>query len=148
MERKHERFDYDVGTDDRRAVIITDKEYVVSFRRKEYSERPLTSSLSELDDSITGQILNTRDLSSFEEVEKNGGITEFRATINNSSTSDARIFFDEAIGLPVREEFYSIDGSVRKLQYSIELTGFTKIVPPEVFQIEKGFRRISDERRK
>src|SRR6478672_7247051 len=43
------RVDYDAGTDHQRSVIVTDKEYLLTFKRKEFTERPLASDLASVD---------------------------------------------------------------------------------------------------
>ena len=110
------RIDYDVGTDHRRAVLITDKEYLLSFKRKEYTERPLISDLSSVDSTLTGHLMTGRDYSDFEEVGRDGPVIRYRARVNEGSASEILIFFDQSVGLPVKEEFYSIEGETRTLQ--------------------------------
>ena len=58
------------------------------------------------------------------------------------------IYFDEAIELPVKQEFFSIDGETRTLKYSMELRDFQTSVDPSVFQIPVGFRREIESRPK
>ena len=141
------RIDYDAGTDHQRAVLITDKEYLVNFKRKEYTERPLTSDLSSVDPTLTGHLMNARDYSDFEEVGRDGVVTQYKAVVNEGSASEIRIFYDRSLGLPVKQEFYSIEGETRTLQYSFELRGFKTEVDASVFQIGKEFRKVSNERR-
>ena len=141
------RIDYDVGTDYQRAVLITDKEYVLTFKRKEYSERPLTSGLASVDSTLTGQLVNARDYSDFEEVGKDGSVIRYTARVNDGTASEIMIFFDQSIGLPVKQEFYSIEGEARTLQYSFELRGFKTDVDDSVFLVDKEFRKVSSERR-
>jgi hypothetical protein len=141
------RIDYDVGTDYQRSVIISDKEYVLTFKRKEYTERPLTSDLSSVDSTLSGQLMNARDYSDFEEVGRDGSVTRYKGLVNEGSASEILIFYDQSIGLPVKQEFYSIEGESRVLQYSFELRGFKTDVDASVFQIGKEFRKVSSERR-
>ena len=111
------RIDYDAGTENQRSVITTDKEYVLTFKRKEYTERPLTSDLASVDSTLTGQLTNVRDYSEFEEVGRDGTVIRYQGRINEGSASETMIFFDQSIGLPVKQEFYSIEGESRILQY-------------------------------
>ena len=141
------RIDYDVGTDHQRAVLVTDKEYLLSFKRKEYTERPLTSDLSSVDSTLTGHLMTARDYSDFEEVGRDGPVIQYRARVNEGSASEVLIFFDQSVGLPVKQEFYSIEGEARTLQYSFELRGFKNEVDDSVFQIGKEFRKVNNERR-
>ena len=135
------RVEFDVGTDDHRAVLITDKEYLLFFKRKVYEERSMTSTASAIYEPLTAPILNLRDYADFAEIERVGSVVEYSARINDSPNSEVRIFFDVSIGLPVRQEFYSIEGDQRRLQYSVEFLNFRKAVDDGIFEIPPGFKR-------
>lgn len=140
------RIDYDPGTENHRAVISADTEVVLFFKRMAYTERSLSGPATAPGNELTAHLLNIRDYTEFEEVGREGTIIRFRARINDSSASDVLIFFDESIGLPVRQEFYSIDGEQRDLKYSIELRNFRTQVDAAMFQVPPGFRRESQNR--
>jgi outer membrane lipoprotein-sorting protein len=141
------RIDYDVGTGNHRAVILTDKEYLLSFKRKEFSERPLSENLSSVDATLTGHLLNVHHFSDLEEVSRDGSVIQYIARMNDSASSEVMIFFDQTIGLPVKQEFYAIEGETRTLQYTFELRGFKTDIDDSVFQIGKEFRKVNSERR-
>ena len=136
------RIDYDVDTDAHRAVIVSDKEYAIDFKRKQIRERELSGS-GTLRKEVAG-FLNVRDYVEFEEVAQQGSIHEYRGRINESDASQVSIFFDESIGLPVRQEFYSVNGDERKLQYSVELRDFRREVDPSVFVVPAGFKKVDN----
>lgn len=141
--RDHEkqRTDYDVGGEDHRAVIVSDKLYIVYFKRGSYVERPVTSDLASIYEPLTASLLNLRDYAEFEQIGRNGSVVEYRAKINGSAASETSIFFDEAIGLPVRHEVYGLNGGERKLEYSAELQNFRTTVDEGTFEIPKGFKK-------
>ncbi len=145
LARDHDRrrIDYDIGTDDHRAVILREKQYLLSFKRKTYSEQPIAPNAGAIFDTPLSPMLNRRNYSQFEEIDREGAVIEFRARINESSTSEIAIFFDETIGLPVKQEFYSIVGDERTMQYLYELYEFSTSVDPAVFEVPSGFRRVS-----
>ena len=59
------------------------------------------------------------------------------------------IYVDESLGLPVKQEFFSINGNQRTLEYSVELTNIRREIDTGVFEIPPGFRQTSiDEFRK
>ena len=134
------RVDYDIGSENHRALLTTDKEYLVFFKRMSYTERPLSGE-SSTGDEPASHLLNVRDYTDFEELGREGSVVRFRARINESAASDVLIFFDETIGMPVKQEFYSINGEGRELKYSVELRNFKTEVDPAMFQIPPGFRR-------
>ena len=74
-------------------------------------------------------------------------MTQYTGRVNEGSESEIRIFYDRSSGLPVKQEFYSIEGETRTLQYSFELRGFKTEVDASVFQIGKEFRKVSGDRR-
>ena len=135
------RIDFDIGTDNHRAVVLSDKEYIVDFKRKTFEERDMSSTAEQAFDPLTAEILSTRDYASFDELGRKDGIVEYRARIKESSNSETVIFFDEKIGLPVKQEFYSIEGEQRRLQYSMELQDFKLEAEAELFTVPRDFRR-------
>jgi hypothetical protein len=143
LARDHDkrRIDYDIDTDNHRAVIFSDKQYLLFFKRKAYREQPLSAAAPAEYESLTSSMLTRRDYSQFDEVDREGPVIQFRARINESAVSEVTIFFDESIGIPIREEFYSILGDQRTLQYSVELKDFGTTVDPELFRVPADFRR-------
>jgi hypothetical protein len=135
------RMDFGVGTEDRRAVVITDKEYLLYFKRMVFEEHELSSNAAEHYQPLTAQILNLRDYASFEEIDRDGPVVQFKARVNESPNSEVLIFFDENIGLALRQEFYSIEGAQRSLEYSVELRNFRAEAEPELFAVPKNFHR-------
>lgn len=133
--------DIDVGTDNHRAVLITDKEYLLFFKRMIFEERALSSSAVAVYEPLTAHMLNARDYSSFREVKRDGSVIKYSARVNDSENSEVLIYFDEKIGMPVKQEFFSIEGDKRTLQYAVELRDFRTDVDPELFKIPKNFRR-------
>jgi outer membrane lipoprotein-sorting protein len=136
------RVDFDVDTDDHRAVISTDRQYLLSFKRKTYTEQPLLANTGERDGQAI-PLMNRRDYSEFEEIGREGSTIQFRARINESATSEIMIFFDENVGMPVREEFYSIDGDERRMLYAFELYDLTLTIDDALFEVPPGFRRAN-----
>jgi hypothetical protein len=136
------RMDFDPESDNHHAVLMTDKEYLLFFKRKVVEEHALATNATELYEPLTAPILNLRDYASFNEINRDGSVVEFSARLNDSANSEVLIFFDEAIGLPVKQEFYRIEGDERTLQYSVELRDFRREVDGAMFQIPSGFRRV------
>lgn len=136
------RIDYDVGRDDHRAVLSTDRQYVLFFKRKTYMENSAGPANSpSMDLQLAGHLLNGRDYTDFEELGREGSIVRYRARVNESDASEIMIWVDEAIGLPVKQEFYSLNAGQQTLRYSVELRDFSPTVDPSVFQLPAGFRQ-------
>lgn len=144
LARDHDkrRIDYDIDTDNHRAVIFSDKQYLLFFKRKVYSEQPLSATTTPAEyETLTSSMLTKGSYSQFDEIDREGAVIQFRGRINDSAVAEVMIFFDEAIGLPVKEEFYSIEGDQRVLQYAVELKDFGTSVDPELFRVPADLRR-------
>ena len=73
------RIDYDVGTDDHRAVIVSDTRYLLFFKRKAYSEQLLSALNAPAEyETLTSGMLTRRDYSQFEEVSRDGSVIQYR----------------------------------------------------------------------
>ena len=131
------RIDYDPDTDHHRAILMTSKEYVIDFKAKRVTEREPSGGTGQ--NELLSHLLHVRDYAEFDEIRRDGTVVQFRARINESKASEAVIFFDESIGLPVKQEFYSLEGGQRVLRYTVELRNFKKEVDPGVFEIP-GFK--------
>src|SRR5829696_13615 len=51
------RIDYDVGTDNQHGVIISDKEYLLFFKRKVFEERSMSSNAADSYEPLSAQML-------------------------------------------------------------------------------------------
>lgn len=128
------RVDYDPDTDQHRAILVTDKEYVIDFKAKKVTTRDLTSAASAQNESLS-HLLHVRDFTEFDEIGREGTIVRYRARINESNASEVVVSFDESIGLPVKQEFYSLEGDQRVLRYTVEVRNFKKEVGAGVFDV-------------
>ncbi len=139
------RIDYDVGTDDHRAILSTDRQYVLFFKRKTYAENQagVGNSASASEPMLAAHLLNGRDYTEFDELDREGSVIRYRARVNGSDVSEILIWFDEGISMPVKQEFYSLDGGERILRYAVELRDFSPTVDPSVFELPADFRRAT-----
>ena len=69
-------------------------------------------------------------------------MTKYRASFENS---ESLIFVDENFKIPIRQEFYSIEGEAKTLVYSMELQNLKLIAEEELFAVPKDFRKVSPE---
>ena len=137
---KKRRIDYDPDTDQHRAILITDREYVIDFKTKRVTSREL-SATGGRQDQLLAHLLHVRDFTEFDEIGREGTVVQFRARINESNASEVVIFVDESIGLPVKQEFYTLEGDQRLLRYTVELRNFKKEVDPAVFAVPEELKK-------
>lgn len=140
------RIDYNFGEETQHSVLQTNKEYVISNRKKIFAEflpRGGSSMNQPPQNDLTAELLNRRDYANFEQLSLENNLMKYRVRINESDASEILIYVDEASGLPIKQEFFSVDAEQRTLQYSVELRNFKLETSDEFFVIPAGFRRVS-----
>jgi hypothetical protein len=141
------RSEYNFGEKGAAVWLRTDKNYLALPDKKIFTEQapPAGFTSSEGLDSLTVEWLNIKAVSKFEDLGTENGLRKFSAKLNESDSSEVFIFIDEASGLPVKQEYYSINGGQRDLLYSIELQDLRLEAGDELFTIPKDYRKVSIE---
>ena len=136
------RTDYRFGTPEQYSVMHSDRGYLISEPERIYAfETPDNAETAPPDVSL----FEARSYTEFEEIGKDGAIKTFRAKPENSGSTEILIYVDENIGMPVKQEFYSIRGNDRVLQYTSEIRNFQTGSDESLFAVPENFRRVSRE---
>jgi len=136
------RIDFDFGDSGQRAVLQTDKEYIIDANRGVYAERNSAETADEFAE-ITHELLNIGQPSEFEETGREGSIVRYIVRPTDGSLSEIIVEYDESIGMPVKQQFYSIDGAERTLRFGIEVSGFKSDPDPEIFTLPLSWKKVS-----
>lgn len=145
---KLRRCEYNFGEKDTAVWLMADREYLLLPGKKIYAEQPPPAQDAQLSaglDSLTVEWLNIRAASKFDDLGTENGLRKFSARLNDSEASEILLFIDEASGLPVRQEFYSISGERRDLLYSLQLQDLRLEAGDELFKIPGDYRKVSIE---
>ena len=140
------RTDFEAGEKQHRAVLSTDKEYLIAFDEKIYAERPPKAGAASSEQQFTDltlDLLNRGERAEFEEIGRENSVIMYRVILGDAYSNEIIVHFDEAIGLPVKQEFFALNGDEKTLQYSVELLNFRTDVDEGLFVIPAGFRRVS-----
>jgi hypothetical protein len=140
------RVDYDYGTPGQRTVVRSDTDFVYSERLQIYAEtRPAISAQapSELENDVTASLLSSRPYTSYESLGRENGLSKFKAAIGETRASEAVVFVDDAIGLPVKQEFYSVGADGQKvLRYTVDVRDVELEAEDSLFAIPIGARKV------
>ncbi len=139
------RTDFNFESPGHISYIVADARLVASHDQKIYTERESGapgSGPSAEDMSLTRLLLAERTYSSFEQIGAEGGTTSYRARLAEDQTSEIIIYIDEAVGIPVRQEFFSTRGGERQLQLSIEVRDLKLEADQALFDVPPGFRKV------
>ncbi|HKX84005.1 MAG TPA: hypothetical protein VJL58_07295, partial [Pyrinomonadaceae bacterium] len=114
------RIEYDVDHPGHRGVLLTDREYLIDFERKVFAIAR-TGGTPAVDSDFVMHVLNQRHFTEFEAAGAENGVQIYKAVIDASPASEIVLALDPATNLPIKQEFYSIDGDRRELTYSTVL---------------------------
>lgn len=120
---------------------------MISRTDKSYTELSASvfSGMEEANDFLTNEWLNQKTTATFENLGAENGLTKYLVRLGSegNQNSEAVIYVDENIKLPVRQEFYSLQNNQRVLTSTIELRNFKLSADENLFQLPEGFRKIS-----
>lgn len=128
--------------------IEANKSFLINFEKKIYVEKVEKSvvfketSGETLNDFLTTEWLNQKTEVKFENLGAENGLTKYKASFE---AAESLIFVDENFKIPLRQEFYSLEGEQRNLVYSIELQNLKLIAEETLFEVPQDFRKVSIE---
>jgi hypothetical protein len=126
--------------------LDSNKSYLINFAKKVYFENEAkVSATSEsngenLQDFLTTEWLNQQTEAKFENLGTENGLNKFVAKFD---ASEILVLYDENLKLPIKQEFYSIEGEQKNLTYSLEIQNLKLITDETFFEIPKDFRKVS-----
>lgn len=145
------RMELDPGTDHARVVIRKDREYVIDPVRNIYAENVAPPTVGGYADIVAEMLTSSRRLD-LSEASRSGSLVTYRsqapagesaagaANSNGSVQARIEIVVDEAIGIPVRQSFYSgAEGSAPDLTISLE--SFSTAVDGALFELPPGLKK-------
>ncbi len=144
------RFDYNFGEKNQFSFVQTSdgKDFLILKDKKIYAENSIDSGISDAEnpfDFLTIEWLNRKADVKFEKLEAENGLMKYRAVLGEKGKSEVLIWTDEKIGLPVKQEFYSVNGEQKILTFTFEIKNFKTQTEDSLFEVPKDFRKVSIE---
>ena len=144
------RYDYHYGQKTQVSVvqIVDNKSFLVFDDKKIYAENSKSATFQNAEnpfDFLTTEWLNQKADAKFESIDAENGIVKYRVIFGENQMSESIIWVDKNIGLPVKQEFYSITGEQRILNFTFEMKNFKPQPDTGLFEVPKDFRKISVE---
>ncbi len=141
------RYDFNFGAKNQLTNLQTDKNYLIFPEKKIYAETGAAPSVSTDDwtNFLTTERLNEKTEANFEKLETIDNLTKYRVRLGGGDKSEMLISIDEQIGLPIKQEFYSINGGQKILTYTVELKNLKLKTDENLFAVPTDFRRVSPE---
>ena len=143
------RFDYDAGGKNQVSKMRSDKNYLLIQDKKLYTEEAPEgfSGAESWTDFLTTEWLSAKTDAKFFKLGAENNLVKYRVVFGEAENarSESLIFVDENVNLPVRQEFYSIQGEQKTLTMTVELKNLKLEAAAELFAVPADYRRVSFE---
>ena len=144
------RYDYHYEQKTQVSVVQTadNKSFLVFNDKKIYAENSNNATIQNAEnpfDFLTTEWLNQKADAKFESLGVENSLMKYRVSLGDNQMAESIIWVDEKIGLPVKQEFYSITGEQRILNFTFEMKNFKPQADTSLFEIPKDFRKVSVE---
>jgi hypothetical protein len=141
-------FDYRKKTEFALLKTSENQTFLINQRRKIYAENTSAANVSDaksdsLKDFLTAEWLNQKHDAKFETLGAENDLTKYRVNLDEATNSEVVIFVDEKIGLPIRQEFYTVSGEQKTLALTVELKNFSQQIEPKIFELPKDYRKVA-----
>lgn len=120
--------------------------FIIARRQKIYAENKyenIAAKSDPLKDFLTVELINRAADAKFETRGAENNLVKYRVNLEDAKNSEMIIYVDEKIGLPVKQEFYSIVGEQKILTLTVELKNFSLAADASIFAVPKDYRRVS-----
>ncbi len=138
------RIDFDRGGENQMSRVHSDRDVVVLYKTKSYYELPSgTGDVGSLNpaDQLTRGFLGGSEAAKFEKIETQNGQTKYRVNPAEGGKSETFIYFDESLGMLVKQEFFAVDGDGRSIMFSVEFKDLKLEADDSLFKVPEGFKR-------
>jgi outer membrane lipoprotein-sorting protein len=140
------RIDYSTGEPNELTILQNGTEHYLSLPKKIYAENTAVQTGAIAADNANdtmSDLMYHKPYADFEKLSHENNITTYKAKLNDSTSSEVLVYVDEAIGLPVKQEFYGINGDKKTLEYSVEFRNFKLNAGDDLFKIPDGFKKVT-----
>lgn len=139
------RTDHRLNTPLQLTVISGEREVIIFPALGIYAEREAGAAGQQLGMSeITSWLLSQRSFAEFENLGKEGELDKYSVRIDRGDASEVIVFYDPALKMPVRQEFYNVADGERTLQMKTELREVTLQVEPSLFALPPDLKQVAE----
>jgi hypothetical protein len=141
------RMDIYEDTELSRSIVHAVKTTIIDPARKVYTEEVEGGPASETIQDITQQALSKRRYVDFEDLGFEGKLKKYRASIFGQEGGDVILYYDEALKMVTRQEYFEKPVSPEIGEppiYIFELRNIRLEVPVSTFEIPAEFKKVSE----
>ncbi len=119
--------------------------FLIAPSQKIYAEnQPETAGAESetLNDLLTAGWSNQKADAKFERLGAENDFVKYLVNLDETKKSEIIITVDEKIGLPVRQEFYSLSNEQKTLTLTVELKNFSLQTEAKFFEVPKDYKKV------
>ena len=117
--------------------------FTIAPQRKIYTQEATGVKSETENDFFTAEWLNQKTNAKFETLPPENNLARYLVNLDETKTSEIIVFVDAQIGLPVKQEFYSVRDEQRILTSTVELRNFNFSADAKFFEVPKDYRKVS-----
>lgn len=117
--------------------------FLIARKQKIYAENQTAENGATDDIFPTAELLNQKRAAIYEPLGGENGAAKYRVVIDGAINSEIVVTVDKNINLPVKQEFYSVEGDRKTLVSTTELRNFSLESDPRNFELPKDYRKVS-----
>ena len=138
-------FDFQTESETTVLELGENQTFLIAPNRKIYALKEFDGSSSgvETADFLTAELLNQKKDARYETLGAENNLLRYRVNLDDARNSEIIVSVDEKIGLPVKQEFYSIGGEQKILTSAVELRNFSLQTDAKFFEMPKDYREVS-----
>lgn len=141
-----QRIEFDQGTDRHKIFIRNTGYLIIDPKKRSFAEKPVDTGQTfpaEFISDLTQQLLTARSDTEFEFVRTADDRDIYKAVINDSTVSETLVYVDKAMKMPVKTEYYQVNGESKTLTVSTEIRNFKTEVDENMFAVPSGYRKAA-----
>jgi outer membrane lipoprotein-sorting protein len=140
------RMDIDPSGQRPLTLLVRDKEYLINGAEGIHAVRPTGAAgppqMAFVED-LTRRLLTARERASVELLEESDGISRYRVRPEHGENFESIVYVDNSAGIPVKQEFYSLNNGEGYLQYSVEFRDLKLDASGVSFDLPDDSREVS-----
>lgn len=139
------RVDHRYGTDRQLTVIENEQTFIFDPERKIFAEIEERTDLAEPDfiSDLAWQLLTKKHDTVFTKLDDESGLSRYRVTLALGDSSEVIVYVDPDLQMPVRQEFFTVIGETKRLDYSVVFRDMVLSAEDSLFQIPQDHKKVS-----
>lgn len=139
------RIDFQPGSEMQLTAIDGRENIIISERHRIYAVLESSSGVAtdEFVNDLTERLLHKRTYADYESLGTENGLERYRVQVQGAEAQEILIYVDKGLGMPVIQEFYSVAGETRELQYRMTVSEVSLDVDAALFEPPKEFKKVT-----